>query len=148
MYTRWMIRKDIDRVLEIDSRSVHFTKRWSEGELISIIRQRNAIGMAIENEHGKVVGFMVYELYKHHLYVERLVVEYEHRNMGYGRFMIENLIGKLSPDRRQRIIIDIEEDNVDAQLFLKSLGLQGRPNGEYVEMTYELSESGVDKDEN
>lgn len=59
--TRWMIRRDLQTVLDIDRDS--FWEPWGEDAFLEKLRQRNCIGMvAVQGE--KIVGFMVYELHK------------------------------------------------------------------------------------
>jgi ribosomal-protein-alanine N-acetyltransferase len=38
--------------------------------------------------------------------------------------MMEKLVGKLSPDRRSRIVLEVRETNLPAQLFIRSLGFR------------------------
>jgi ribosomal-protein-alanine N-acetyltransferase len=44
--------------------------------------------------------------------------------MHIGTAMVEKLIGKLSGDRRNRIVLEVRETNLDAQLFFKNLGFR------------------------
>ena len=59
VHIRWLIRRDMDAVLEIESASFEFP--WTEDEFINCLRQRDCIGMVAEYAE-QVVGFMVYEL--------------------------------------------------------------------------------------
>jgi len=71
VHIRWMIRKDMPEVLEIENSSFEFP--WSEDDFIRCLRQRNCIGMVAE--HGeRVVGFMIYELHKTRLHVLNFAV--------------------------------------------------------------------------
>jgi ribosomal-protein-alanine N-acetyltransferase len=47
-----------------------------------------------------------------------------HRRLGIGTQMMEKLIGKLTPDRRGRIQLEVRETNLAAQLFFRSLGFR------------------------
>ena len=38
--------------------------------------------------------------------------------------MMDKLIGKLTPDRRGRIVLEVRETNLPAQLFFRSLGFR------------------------
>ena len=38
--------------------------------------------------------------------------------------MVEKLIGKLSADRRNRILLEVRETNLDAQLFFREVGFR------------------------
>ncbi len=61
VHIRWMIRRDMPSVIEIEENSFEFP--WSEDEFIRCLRQRNCIGMVAELSE-QVVGFMIYELHK------------------------------------------------------------------------------------
>jgi ribosomal-protein-alanine N-acetyltransferase len=121
VHIRWMIRRDMSAVLEIESQSFEYP--WSEDEFIRALRQRNCIGMVAElNE--VVVGFMIYELHKNRLHILNFAVNAEYRRNGVGRSMVEKLISKLSNQRRSRILLEVRETNLPAQLFFKSVGFQ------------------------
>jgi len=38
--------------------------------------------------------------------------------------MMDKLIGKLTPERRSRIVLEVRETNLPAQLFFRSLGFR------------------------
>lgn len=120
-HLRWMIRRDMAEVQRIEKQSFEFP--WSEEEFIRCLRQRNCIGMVAER-HGRVVGFMVYELHKQRIQVLSLAVHADHRRSGVGHAMIDKLISKLAFARRNRITTDVRESNLDAQLFLKRQGFR------------------------
>ncbi len=117
VHIRWMIRRDMPEVLDIERTSFEFP--WFEEDFIRCLRQRNCIGMVAE--HGeRVVGFMIYELHKTRLHILNFAVAADYRRRGVGRQMIEKLIGKLSSQRRTRITLEVRETNLPAQLFFKS----------------------------
>ncbi|MFK7735986.1 MAG: ribosomal protein S18-alanine N-acetyltransferase [Pirellulaceae bacterium] len=116
-----MIRRDMPSVLAIEEASFEFP--WSEEEFIRCLRQRNCIGMVAESD-DEVVGFMIYELHKNRLHLLNFSVAPEFRRTSVGSSMIEKLTGKLSLERRSRIMLEVRETNLDAQLFFKSLGFR------------------------
>lgn len=118
-YIRWMIRRDLPQVLAIEGRSFEFP--WSEHDFLRVQRQGNCIGMVVEKS-DKIVGYMVYALNKKHLHIPNFAVHPDHRRAGVGRAMVEKLISKLSYDRRNRIMLEVRETNLDAQLFFKAMG--------------------------
>ncbi len=121
VHIRWMIRRDMSAVLDIESHSFEFP--WSEDEFIRALRQRNCIGMVAElNEI--VVGFMIYELHKNRLHILNFAVNQDYRRDGVGRSMVEKLVSKLSYQRRSRILLEVRETNLPAQLFFKNVGFQ------------------------
>ncbi len=121
VHIRWMIRRDMPEVLDIENRSFEFA--WTEEDFIHCLRQRNCIGMVAEHDE-RVVGFMIYELHKNRLHVLNFAVHPEFRRRGVARGMIRKLIGKLSPQRRNRILLEIRETNLAAQLFFRDAGFR------------------------
>jgi len=121
VHIRWMIRRDMPEVLDIENRSFEFA--WTEEDFIRCLRQRNCIGMVAEHDE-RVVGFMIYELHKNRLHILNFAVHPDFRRRGVARGMIRKLIGKLSPQRRNRILLEIRETNLAAQLFFRAAGFR------------------------
>jgi ribosomal-protein-alanine N-acetyltransferase len=121
VHIRWMIRRDMTEVLDIERESFEFP--WYEEDFIRCLRQRNCIGMVAE--HGEqVVGFMIYELHKTRLHILNFAVADSARHRGVGRQMAEKLVGKLSSQRRSRITLEVRETNLSAQMFFKDVGFR------------------------
>jgi ribosomal-protein-alanine N-acetyltransferase len=144
-----MIRRDMPEVLNIEQGSFEFP--WSEEDFIRCLRQRNCIGMVAEHEN-RVVGFMIYELHKNQLHVLNFAVRPDYRRRCVGRRMGEKLIGKLSQQRRCRIVLEVRETNLAAQIFFQRLGFRATcvlrdfyddtTEDAYV-MHYRLTDAGV-----
>lgn len=116
---RWMIRRDMPEVLAIEEEAFEFP--WSDEDFTRCLRQRNCIGMVAEADDA-VVAFMIYELHRTRLHVLNLAVRRSHRRLGVGRQMMEKLATKLSAERRDRILLEVRERNLPAQIFFRSLG--------------------------
>ena len=116
---RWMIRRDLADVLQIERESFEF--EWTEEDFLSCLRQRNCIGMVAELDN-RVVGFMIYELHKSKLHILNFAVSPGERRHGIGAQMVEKLVNKLSQQRRQEIVLEVRETNLPAQLFFQSQG--------------------------
>ncbi len=116
-----MIRRDMPEVLAIEQKSFEFP--WCENDFLRCLRQRNCIGMVAEHD-DRVVGFMIYELHKARLHVLNFAVSSRFRRLGVGAQMIDKLIGKLSTQRRNRILLEVRETNLAAQLFFRSSGFR------------------------
>jgi ribosomal-protein-alanine N-acetyltransferase len=119
VHIRWMIRRDMPEVLEVENGSFEFP--WCEEDFIRCLQQRNCIGMVAEVDE-KVVGFMIYELHKSRLHVLNFSVAPAMRRRGVGSQMVAKLISKLSHERRTRILLEVRETNLAAQLFFRALG--------------------------
>jgi ribosomal-protein-alanine N-acetyltransferase len=121
VHIRWMIRRDMPEVLDIERESFEFP--WFEEDFIRCLRQRNCIGMVAEHsEH--VVGFMIYELHKTRLHILNFAVAGDVRHRSVGTQMIEKLVGKLSSQRRTEISLEVRETNLGAQLFFRQSGFR------------------------
>jgi len=121
VHVRWMIRRDMAEVVAIEQEAFEFP--WSEEEFTRCLRQRNCIGMVAEMADS-VVAFMIYELHRSKLHVLNFAVVRSHRRLGIGSRMMDKLVGKLTPDRRGRIVLEVRETNLPAQLFFRSLGFR------------------------
>jgi ribosomal-protein-alanine N-acetyltransferase len=119
IHVRWMIRRDMAEVLEIEQEAFEFP--WSDDDFTRCMRQRNCIGMVAEMADS-VVAFMIYELHRSRLHVLNFAVRRSHRRLGVGTQMMEKLVGKLTPERRNRIVLEVRERNLPAQLFFRTLG--------------------------
>lgn len=118
---RWMIRRDMKEVLEIENLS--FEMPWTEEEFIRCLRRRTCIGMVAEVEE-RVVGYMVYDLHKTSLELLTIAVDPDFRRSGIGAGMLDKLKAKLSLNRRTRIACEVSEENIDAHLWLRSCGFR------------------------
>jgi ribosomal-protein-alanine N-acetyltransferase len=121
VHIRWMIRKDLQEVLDIENESFEFP--WNEENFIRCLRQRNCIGMVAEH-NNQVVGFTIYELAKTQIYVINFAVARQFRGFGVGTQLAEKLIGKLSLQRRNKIVLEVRESNLSAQLFFRKMGFR------------------------
>lgn len=134
---RWAIRSDIDQIRDIET--LCFEYPWSDADFRNTLRQRNVIAMVIEKPWtcrcgtggaqgcecvAPLAGFMVYELHKNFIRLLNFAVRYDDRRQGLGRQMVAKLKGKLKDDRRTRIVTELRESNLDAQLFFKAMGFR------------------------
>lgn len=124
VYIRWMIRRDLPEILTIEAASFEFP--WLEEDFIKCLRQRNCIGMVAEDpcQNCKICGFMVYELHKNRIHLLNLAVHPAFVRKGIGSQMIAKLTGKLSTQGRSRIILEVRETNLQAQLFFRENGFR------------------------
>lgn len=119
IHIRWMIRRDMPTVMAIDEHGL----RWDEETFIRHLRQRDTIGMVAEwNE--QVVGQMIYELHKNRLQIVSFAVDPDYRRKKVGSQMIAKLRSKLSEQRRNRIVLEVPEESLGMQLFLKRCGFR------------------------
>ncbi len=116
---RWMIRRDMPDVLEIEQ--LNFEVPWTEDDFVRCLRQRNCIGMVAEHDKD-VVGFMVYEMYKTRMEILDLAVHPSCQHRGIGKQLVDFLIARLATQRRNCIGALVWDRNLSAQLFFSALG--------------------------
>jgi ribosomal-protein-alanine N-acetyltransferase len=121
VHIRWMIRRDMPEVLAVEGESFEFP--WCEEDFLRCLRQRNCIGMVAEHQ-DRIVGFMIYELHKSRLHILYFAVAARYRRLGVATQMATKLIGKLSTQRRSRILLEVRETNLAAQLFFRANGFR------------------------
>lgn len=75
-------------------------------------------------ECGRIVGAAMYRFDRHTLHLHRVVVPEFVRRRGYGRQVVDHLKDMLRPERQTRIVAEVSEYDLAAQLFLKSCGFR------------------------
>lgn len=118
---------------------------WPESEWRIAVRQRTTICMVADFKHGDrnawaSVGFVLFELHRRWIAIEKLAVHPEWQRCGIGKRMISHVVAKMldaSVHDRNRIEIDVRESSLDAHLFLRSMKFraigvrsESYPNGE------------------
>ena len=121
VHMRWMIRRDMAEVLQIEQENFEFA--WEDEDFVRCLRQRNCIGMVAEYDN-RVAGFMIYELHRTRIHVINFAVARQCQRQGVGSQMIAKLIAKLSPQRRSRVVLEVRETNLGAQLFFRENGFR------------------------
>ena len=119
MHIRWLIRRDMPEVLEIERASFEFP--WSETDFLRVLRQRECIGMVAQRD-DRVVGFMTYALRPREIHLLNFAIHPKHRRSGVGQALIEKLAAKLTPQRRSTIRGIVRETNLPALLYFQSMG--------------------------
>lgn len=122
VHIRWLIRRDMVEVLAIEQQGFG-PHAWTQEDFLRVLRERNCIGMVAERGEA-VVGFMVYELQKNFLRVLNMAVHADWRHQAVATQMVQKLISKLASHRRERIVLEARETNLDAQLFFSKQGFR------------------------
>jgi ribosomal-protein-alanine N-acetyltransferase len=120
-HIRWMILRDMPEVLAIEAAS--FDAPWSKDDFIRVLHQRNCIGLVVDDDQ-RVRGFLVYEIQERGINILDFAVSPDVRRQGIGRQLIDKMVYKLSAQRRLRLLADVRETNVGAQLFLRQMGFR------------------------
>jgi [ribosomal protein S18]-alanine N-acetyltransferase len=123
-HIRWMIRRDLPDCVAINNASfANQHLQWLADDFIAHMKERDTISMVVELK-TRIVGYVVYRICNQSIWVMSLAVHPEHRHQGIGRMMIEKLKWKLDYHRRKELVIEIEETNLEAQLFFRSHGFK------------------------
>lgn len=127
---RWMIRRDMSEVLEIENKS--FREPLDEDDFLKYLRHRHCVGMVAESIPSdeeiligdyqyNVLGFMIYQLYKERLDIIDFAVHPDYCRAGVGTELFNKLTSKLSSDRRTSLVFPVSEYCDDGLLFLKKM---------------------------
>jgi ribosomal-protein-alanine N-acetyltransferase len=73
---------------------------------------------------SRVVGHTIYELHKNRLHVLNLAVLKDCWRQRIGSALVTKLKAKLSAQRRTRIVLEVRETNLAAQLFFRQMGFR------------------------
>lgn len=114
---RWMIRRDMPEVLDIEGQCFEFA--WTEEDFLAMLKRRNCIGMVVEYQE-QLIGYMIYELRNKSLFIANFAVSPHMQRRGVGAAMIEKLKHKLHKQRRTEIDVFVREHNLPMQLLLRS----------------------------
>ena len=112
----WMCRRHMPDVMAIENRCFEFP--WFEDDFVRVLRTNNCIGMVAEYEQ-KIAGYMVYELHRTKIHVLNFAVDLHYQRQGIGTQLVKKLVSKLSTHRRSRIVLEVRESNLTAQLFFR-----------------------------
>ena len=130
-HIRWLLNRDRDEIVEIETRSSHHVQPWTRKDLDDTLRLNDCIGMVAEecSIMPKTIGYMIYELYKKEIFLLNFAVIPERQRSGIGTEIMNNLISKLGVGircRRTKISLRVRETNLPAQLFFRKMGFRAK----------------------
>lgn len=130
IHIRWLIRRDLHRVLEIERAS--FDDPWSPSDFFAVLKCRTTIGIVAESGDA-VVGYAIYDLLPTRIELINMGIVRELRRTGIGRKILWRLTDRLH-GRRSLIRARVSEFNLGAQLFFRQCGfhavsIERRPYG-------------------
>jgi ribosomal-protein-alanine N-acetyltransferase len=113
-----MKERDIPGALLVEEASFEFP--WTEEDFVKCLdpKDLNCHGKVFYYE-GKIIAFMIYKLEDFHIDLINLAIDPNYRRCGIGSQMIANLIERLTWQRWRRLIVEVRETNLTAQLFFR-----------------------------
>jgi ribosomal-protein-alanine N-acetyltransferase len=127
-HVRWMIASDMLAVLSTESACFEFP--WTEKDFIRCLRQRNCVGMVVEeivgdDERGAVVGYMIYEIHPTRTHWLSFAVHPAWRGTGAGYAMLCKMRRALEYHaKRKRLTCEVRETNLPTQQWLRRQGFK------------------------
>jgi ribosomal-protein-alanine N-acetyltransferase len=118
---RWGIKRDMGEVLVIENECFEFP--WSEDDFTRTLRQRNAI-IRVAEVGDCIAAYAIYELHPSNIRLLNFAVRADLHRRGIGAELLSSIKGKLIEGRRSKLIADVRESNLAAQLFFRSQGFK------------------------
>jgi ribosomal-protein-alanine N-acetyltransferase len=123
LHTRWMIRRDLERVVSIEQQA--FENPWDRTILERHLRPRDNMGIVVTVE-GEIAGFCIYQNVRGEgTKVLKIAVAPEYRRQGIGFFMLDSLFQK---EWLKQLEVRVAEDNLVSQQFLRACGFRAVPH--------------------
>lgn len=116
---RWMIRRDMCQVMEIEEAS--YSNPWSEREMVDYLKERCHIGQ-VACVGDNVAGFLLYDINAGSMRIDNISVDPAHRRNGIGYAMVQKLIEKLKSKQKRKLETYVRESNLIGQQFFRAIG--------------------------
>ena len=123
MFQRWMIKRDLPEVMELDRQWLG-DLAWGEEEFLSLLRKRGVTALVIEDSYGHIVAYAIYLVHSDHLELDRIVVADNMRRQGVATGIVKWLKKKVDGHKnRNSVNAFVAEDNMAMQCTLRSCGI-------------------------
>lgn len=100
-----------------------FESRWEVGDFKRFLVQPKSIGFVAERD-DRVVGYALVNSFDSRLQLVRIAVHPRHWDTGVGQSLLRLLKSGLRREGRTRILADVSDRNLPAQMFLKACGFR------------------------
>lgn len=137
-------RRDLERLKEIDGMMPG--KTWSSDEWHEQAQAPNGVTLVAVNSERVVVGFVAYQLFRYYTRIVRMgIVEGGNHDL-VARHLLDALKGKLSTQRRRRIVIITPRDGgwVERTLISQGFGCE-RQRASHSLFSYDLYRYGPEQ---
>lgn len=130
---RWMIRRDLLAVLDIERRS--YLNPMKAEQVMAFMEAQDITCQVLEFHDETIAGHVFYQSLATSLELHRFVIHPSLRQIGLGKHMLDVLKRGLS-GKRPAIGVTVAESNIVAQLFLRANGFVCRSTIKGDEMDY------------
>lgn len=113
-------KNDLETILRIERQAFEFP--WTRGDFEYCLDDDECQGLVVES-NGSVNGYLFYEARNGVCRLLNCAVDELERRKGIGAFMLRRLLNSLNT-RRAEVSCVVREKNVQAQMFLRSLGFR------------------------
>lgn len=122
---RAMCHRDLRHVQDIAS--LCFPTPWNDNEFRMALCERGYHAVVAERLGGmdlrdEILGYLIYRVHRFSLQILNFAVAPKAQRKNVGRSLWERLLCRVTEDRRPEVWADVGADNLDAQLFLRSVG--------------------------
>lgn len=143
---RWMIRRDYDKVLEIEkwygNDSPYGFESWDIDQLTAVFRRRDSIGIVYDDPDSDLIsGYLIYRMRSSSSEILRFATDPMLRMNGVMSSIISKLKEKLSLQGRYKILCRVPEHNLPAQLFLSRHGFHGECRNDEIKFSHSILEN-------
>lgn len=119
-----MTLKDLDRVLEIESRS--YGNPWSRRAFVSELTDNTYAHYYVAKLDDLIVGYVGMWVILEEAHITNIAVDPDYRRMGIGQHMLETMFEKAREFGATRMTLEVRVSNVTAQNLYKKLGFAER----------------------
>lgn len=108
-------------ILDIENEAFEFPWR---GEDFDHCLECGSTMLYVAEYENQVVGYSVFDLLPNIIHILNFAVDHRFRRLGVGSQMVAQLLEHLSWQHKWRIMLEIRESNLRAQLFFKKNGFR------------------------
>lgn len=111
-------RDEFADVLRIENETFEFA--WTEDDFVRFMAQKYCHGIVAKLDNV-VVGYLNYELSPGRIHVHNFAVDVTYRRQKVGLRLASALKERLTRGSRTRIVLEVRETNVVAQMFFRAM---------------------------
>ncbi|XZE36516.1 GNAT family N-acetyltransferase [Pirellulaceae bacterium SH501] len=131
---RWMLRSDVEAIARLERkafrRSAHPSYQpWTQQQVAKILSHGYVSGNVLF-QNGSIVAYSILGHSRDYIAIYRLAVDPDHQGIGLGGRLVRGVMRSVEACKRNKVLVAVADDLVDAQLFFRSMGFKAlHPNG-------------------